>query len=116
VTLRELVPIDVAKQLTMTGELFDGHKAKSLNLVTGVMDDPLAAAEALAAQIKARSPDAVAGAKSLFQKTWTAGERRAFAIETRLQWRMFLSRNQRIAVKANLAKQAPEFLPRRVDG
>lgn len=116
ITLRELVPIDVAKRLTMTGEIFDGREAKSLNLVTETVDDPLAAAEALAAQIKLRSPDAVAGAKSLFQRTWTAGEWRALAVESRLQWRMFLSRNQRIAVKANLAKQPPEFQPRRVDG
>lgn len=116
ITLRELVPIDAAKRLTMTGELFDGSKAKSLNLVTEAVDDPLAAAEALAAQIKLRSPDAIAGAKSLFQRTWTASERRALTVESRLQWRMFLSRNQRIAVKANLAKELPEFLPRRVDG
>lgn len=116
VTLRELLPIDVAKQLTMTGEVFDGRRAKSLNLVTEVDDNPLALAERLATQIKSRSPDAVAASKSLFQRSWVAGERRAFAIETRLQWRMFLSRNQRIAVKANLAKKPPEFEPRRVDG
>lgn len=116
ITLRELLPIDVAKQLTMSGEIFDGRRAKALNLVTELADDPLAAAEALAAQIKTRSPDAVAAAKTLFQKTWTASERRALAVETRLQWHMFLSPNQRIAVKANLAKEAPRFQPRRFNG
>jgi enoyl-CoA hydratase/carnithine racemase len=116
VTLRELLPIDQAKRLTMTGELFDGRRARELNLVTDVGDDPLAMAEALAAQIKTRSPDAVAAAKTLFQKTWVAGERRAFAVETRLQWRMFLSRNQRIAVKAGLAKETPAFGPRQYGG
>ncbi len=115
VTLRELLPIDQAKRLTMTGETFDGRRAKTLNLVTEVSDDPLALAEALAAQIKTRSPDAVAAAKMLFQKTWTASERRAFAVETRLQWHMFFSRNQRIALKAGMAKQAPNFEPRRFD-
>jgi enoyl-CoA hydratase/carnithine racemase len=116
VTLRELLPIDQAKRLTMTGELFDGRRARELNLVTDIGDQPLAMAEALAAQIKTRSPDAVAAAKALFQKTWTAGERRAFAVETRLQWHMFLSRNQRIAVKAGLAKETPVFGPRQYGG
>jgi enoyl-CoA hydratase/carnithine racemase len=115
VTLRELLPIDQAKRLTMTGELFDGRRAKALNLVTEVADDPLAQAEALAAQIKTRSPDAVAAAKALFQQTWAARERRALWVESWLQLRMFLSRNQRIAVKAGLAKQPPIFGPRQFD-
>lgn len=115
VTLRELLPIDQAKRLTMTGELFDGRRAKQMNLVTDISDNPLALAEALANEIKTRSPDAVAATKALFHKTWTASERRAFAVETRLQWHMFLGRNQRIAVKAGLAKQVPVFRPRQFD-
>jgi enoyl-CoA hydratase/carnithine racemase len=115
VTLRELLPMDVAKRLTMTGELFNGEQAKAMNLVTEVADDPLAAAEALAAQIKTRSPDAIAAGKALFQQSWMAGLRRAFSIESRLQWKMMRSRNQRIAVKANMAKQAPVFEIRRFD-
>lgn len=116
VTLRELLPIDVAKRLTMTGEVFNGQRAQEMNLVTGLSDNPLEPAEALAAQIMSRSPDAVAAAKRLFQKTWVASERRAFAVETRLQWHMFLSRNQRIAVKAGLTKETPQFGPRQFDG
>jgi enoyl-CoA hydratase/carnithine racemase len=116
VTLRELLPIDQAKLLAMTGRTFTGVEAMAMNLVTDVSDDPLAAAEALIAEIKTRSPDAVAGVKALFQSTWTASVRRAFAVETRLQWRMFFSRNQRVAVKAGMAKKAPEFGPRQFGG
>lgn len=116
VSLRELLTMDVAKELTMTGRVLSGSEAKALNLVTGVAEQPLAAAEALAAQLCARSPDAVAGAKALFHKTWNASVRRAFAVETRIQWRMFLGRNQRIAVRANLAKEAPRFEPRSYGG
>jgi enoyl-CoA hydratase/carnithine racemase len=116
VTLRELLPIDQAKLLAMTGRTFTGVEAMAMNLVTGVSDDPLAAAEALIAEIKTRSPDAVAGVKALFQSTWTASVRRAFAVETRLQWRMFFSRNQRVAMKAGMAKKAPEFGPRQFGG
>ncbi|WP_040843311.1 crotonase/enoyl-CoA hydratase family protein, partial [Nitrospirillum viridazoti] len=60
VSLRELVPIDVAKRLTMTAQVIGATEAKALNLVTEVTDDPMAAAEALAAALCARSPDAVA--------------------------------------------------------
>lgn len=34
VTLRELVPIDVAKELTMTARMFTGLEAKDYGLVT----------------------------------------------------------------------------------
>lgn len=116
VTLRELLPMDKAKELTMTGRTFTGTEAKLLNLVTDVTSEPLAAAEKLAAQIAARSPDAVAGAKALFHRTWVAGVWRAFAIETWLQWRMFFTRNQRVAVKAGMAKKSPQFGPRQFNG
>jgi enoyl-CoA hydratase/carnithine racemase len=112
VTLRELVPMDVAMRLTLSGELFSGTRAKELNLVTEVADDPLAAAQELAAQIAARSPDAVAGAKSLFHRTWPASVRRALRIETWIQYRMFMGKNQKIAARANSAKQQPKFLDR----
>ncbi len=112
VTLRELVPIDVAKGLSMSGRLFSGAEAKQLNLVTQVSDEPLAAAEALARELMTRSPDAVAAAKSLFQRSWFASVRRAFAIESGLQFRLLRGANQRIAMRANFARKAPLFRSR----
>lgn len=112
VTLRELVPIDLAKQLTMTGRSFSGTEAQQMNLVTQLAPDPLAAAEILAAELMTRSPDAVAAAKSLFQRTWLAGVRRAFAVESRIQFKLLRGANQRVAMRANFAKQAPEFRER----
>ena len=109
VTLRELVPIDVAKQLTMSGRLFSGAEAKQMNLVTQVADDPLAAAEAMAAELMTRSPDAVAAAKSLFHQTWFASVRRAFDVESGIQFRLLRGANQRIAMRANFAKKIPVF-------
>ena len=109
VTLRELVPIDVAKHLTMSGRLFSGAEAKQMNLVTQVADDPLAAAETLAAELMTRSPDAVAAAKSLFHQTWFASVRRAFDVESGIQFRLLRGANQRIAMRANFAKKIPVF-------
>lgn len=116
VTLRELLPMDQAKLLTMTGRTFTGTEAKLMNLVTDVTSEPLAAAEKLAAELSGRSPDAVAAGKALFHRTWVAGVWRAFCVETYLQWRMFFSRNQRVAMKAGMAKQAPKFGPRQYNG
>ena len=40
ITLRELIRIDAAKELTMTGRIFTGEEAYTLGLVTKVCDDP----------------------------------------------------------------------------
>jgi enoyl-CoA hydratase/carnithine racemase len=114
VTLRELVPIDVAKRLTMTAEVFDGRQALDYGLVTGVADEPRKEAEALVNQLLARSPDALALSKKLFHRTWTQRPARAFWTETVLQARLLRSANHRIARAANLAKEAPAYVSRRL--
>ena len=76
-TLPRLVGIDVAKELAYTGRIISGSEAHELGLVTHVADDPLAAAQALAAEIATRSPDAVRGMKRLFDESWTGS-----AVET----------------------------------
>lgn len=113
VTLRELLPIDQAKLLTMTGRTFDGTEALALHLVTGVGVDPMAMAESLAAELRTRSPDSVAATKQLFQETWIAGVRRAFSKESTSQLGLLLRPNQRIAMKANFEKTTPSWKPRR---
>ena len=70
-TLPRLVRLDVAKELTYTGRVFSGTEAAALGLVTRIADDPLGAARELAAEIAARSPDAVRAAKRLYDETWT---------------------------------------------
>lgn len=114
VSLRELLPMDQAMRLTMTGERFSGTRAAELGLVTQVADDPLAAAQALAREIAARSPDAVVMSKRLFRRSWTASERKAFRIESALQLKLLFSANHREAIKANNEKRAPQFAPRSV--
>jgi enoyl-CoA hydratase/carnithine racemase len=102
--LRELVPIDVAKELCFTGRIFSGTEALALRLVTRVEADPLAAAEALAAEIATRSPDAVAAAKFLLQQAWHDDESGALSFERQWQRRLMGRANQRIAVTNNLAR------------
>lgn len=100
VTLRELVPIDVAKRLTMTAEVFSGKRAKKLGLVTDTADDPVQAAEELARKLAERSPDAIASAKRLFHRSWTASERKAYWVETLEQAKLITGKNHAIARKS----------------
>ena len=112
--LRELVGIDVAKELCFTSRVLSGAEAHALRLVTYVADDPLAAAKGLAAEIMTRSPDAVASAKFLLQHAWNAGESSTLAQERRRQRRLLGSRNQRISVERNMKKSEQPFVKRRV--
>jgi enoyl-CoA hydratase/carnithine racemase len=55
-TLRDLMPMDVAKELTFTGRVLNGQQAKDVGLVTRVADDPFAEAMALAEEIASKNP------------------------------------------------------------
>lgn len=108
-TLRDIVPLDVAKELTFTGRVLSGEEALELGLVTRVAEDPLAAAMALAEEIAAKSPDAVRAAKRLFEESWHADARTGLELEAGMQSKLIGSHNQIEAVKANFAKRAPVF-------
>jgi enoyl-CoA hydratase/carnithine racemase len=108
-TLRDLVPIDVAKELTFTGRILSGAEAQALGLVTHVSDDPLADAMALAEEIAAKSPDAVRAGKLLYEDSWHADERTGLEMESRLQTALIGSANQVEAIKANFEKRPPRF-------
>lgn len=115
VTLREVLPLDIAKRLAMTAELFDAGLAQKWGLVTEIHGDPLAAARALAETLATRSPDAVASTKFLFQRAWPASVAKAFRLERFYQLRLLLGRNQRVAVQRVQGKDT-DYLPRRVQG
>jgi enoyl-CoA hydratase/carnithine racemase len=108
-TLRDLVPLDVAKELTFTGRILSGTEAKELGLVTHVADDPLAAAMALAREIAGKSPDAIRAGKRLLEESWRAEERVGLELESSLQTELIGSPNQIETVKANFEKREPEY-------
>lgn len=114
VTLREVMPLDVAKKLAMTAEMFSAERGQALGIITETHADPLAAARALAATLATRSPDSVAATKLLFQRAWPASVAKAFRLERWYQLRLLLGRNQRQAVKAVQTKAPVPFLPRSV--
>ncbi len=112
-SLSEVVGIDTAKLLTMTGDTISGERAKELGLVTEVSADPMAAADELVAKLRTRSPDAVAAAKRLFDATWSATPRRTFARERAEQLALLLSANSRAARQAAFRRETPVFSARR---
>ncbi|WP_298888511.1 crotonase/enoyl-CoA hydratase family protein [uncultured Serinicoccus sp.] len=84
-SLAELVGLDVAQELTLTGRLVPGSQARELGLATRVGADPVALAHELIAPMLEHDPRALAAAKGLLRHTWTSGPRATFARERRAQ-------------------------------
>lgn len=109
-TLPRLVGIDVAKELTYTGRELSGSHAHALGVVTRVADDPLAAAYELAAEIASRSPDAIRGAKRLYDESWTRDADETLTLEASTQLALLGSPNQLAAVAAGMTRQQAKFV------
>jgi len=108
-TLRRLVRLDVARELTFTGRVVSGVEAKELGLVTRVVDDPREAALALARDIAGKSPDAIRGAKRLLHASGLLSVEEGLLLEETEQRKLLGSHNQMEAVMANFEKRAPKF-------
>jgi len=108
-TLRDLVPLDVAKELTFSGRILSGEEAKALGLVTHVTADPLGAAMRLAEEIAQKSPDAIRAGKRLLEESWHADARTGLELEASLQTALIGTPNQVEAIKANFEKRPPNF-------
>jgi enoyl-CoA hydratase/carnithine racemase len=109
-TLPRLVGVDVAKELTYTGRVFSGAEAGELGVVTHVVEDPLAAARELAAEIAGKSPDAVRGTKRLFDEGWNGSAEETLALEASIQLSLIGSPNQLASVSTGMTKQPAEFV------
>ena len=108
-TLRDLVRLDVAKELTFTGRILSAQDAAELGLVTHIADDPLAAAHQLAEEIANKSPTAVRFGKKLYETTWHSDDESGFKLEENLQRQLIGSPNQTEAIRANFENRAPKF-------
>ncbi|MBM4363254.1 MAG: crotonase/enoyl-CoA hydratase family protein [Deltaproteobacteria bacterium] len=108
-TLRRLVRLDVAKELTFTGRRVPAAEAESLGLVTRVVDDPLAVARALAQDIAGRSPHAIRAGKRLLDAAFAGSVAEGLLLEEKEQRALLGSPGQLEAVQANLEKRPPVF-------
>jgi enoyl-CoA hydratase/carnithine racemase len=94
--LRELLPLDVAKELAMTAKIISGKEALSLGLLTKVANNPLEKAMELADEISQYSPDSVAACKKLYNKSWWGSAGLTLARESLYQIKVFLGKNYKI--------------------
>ena len=115
-TLRDLIPMDVAKALTFTGQVLSGEEAKEYGLVTEISANPLEHAMAMANEIAGKNPDAIRFAKKLYEDSWHADEATGLALESSLQTTLMGTENQVEAIKANFEKRAPNFGPAKLKG
>ncbi len=109
-TLPRLVGIDTAKELTYTGRIITGTEADQLGMVTHLDEDPLTVARRLAAEIAGKSPDAVRGAKRLFDEAWNGSPEQTLSLEASIQLGLVGSPNQLAAVSAGVSGQRAEFV------
>ncbi len=108
-TLRRLVRLDVARELTYTGREVRGTEAVELGLATHLSDDPHAAALELAREIAGRSPSAIRAAKRLLDQSGVVPPAEGLALEAALQRTVMGGPNQVEAVRSNVEKREPRF-------
>jgi enoyl-CoA hydratase/carnithine racemase len=108
-SLRRLVRLDVAKDLTFTGRVVSGTEAAVLGLVTRVADVPRAAALTMAHAIAEKSPDAIRAGKQLLDQSVQLSVEEGLKLEERTQVNLIGSANQLEAVQANMQKRPPSF-------
>lgn len=108
-TLRHLVGLDVAKELTFTARVVPGTEAKELGLATKLSEDPRQSALAIAADIAQKSPDAIRAAKQLLNQSVHGSSAQGLMLEEKVQLSLLGRPNQMEAVMAGLEKRTPNF-------
>ncbi len=111
-TLRDLVGLDVAKELTFTGRVVEAEEASCLGLVTRVCEDPMKEATDLAKSIADKNPDAIVAGKQLLESAWHGDSNAGLELEEQLQKTLIASPNQLEAITANFEKRSPNFKDR----
>jgi enoyl-CoA hydratase/carnithine racemase len=96
IALRNIINIDIAKELAMTAAVIDGEKALSLGLITQVNNEPLAQAQKMAEVICQQSPDSIAATKKLYNKSWASTLGITLLRESYYQIKILLGKNQKI--------------------
>ena len=106
---RRYVKQDVIRELSYTGEIFNGEQAKEYGFATRVTDDPLALAMTTAEKIANYNPDAIRANKRLIRHQDDCSEREGMLAESMEQDVLLGSPNQIESVQANIEKRSPVF-------
>ena len=106
---RGLMRDDVLRELTYTGRIFPAEEGVANGCITRLDPEPHAAALAVAREIASKNPDAVRGAKRLYNQAADEDAATLLRAESVEQKALIGTRNQLEAVMANLEKRAPVF-------
>ena len=108
-TLAGVIAEDKARELAYTGRILSADEALTAGLVTQVVDDPFLRAKEIAAEIAAKSPDAIRAIKKLINESWKGDSAAGLRREAELQAIVMAGENQAEAARANIEKRDPRF-------
>jgi enoyl-CoA hydratase len=111
VRLRRQIPYAHAMDILLTGRHVGAEEALQIGLISRIVDDGQALAEArrIADQIAANGPFAVQSIKKSVQDTEGLPEAEALKIELELGWKVFNSEDAKEGPRAFAEKRKPEF-------
>jgi enoyl-CoA hydratase/carnithine racemase len=107
--LRRLVPLDVAKRMSMTGLPVTGEQAVRYGLATEVSDTPYETAREIAEIIAKKSPEAIRSLKRLLNQSALVPLAEGLAMEFELSGALMGTPNQIEAIGASFEKREPVF-------
>lgn len=109
-TLQNQIGLDHAKELAMTAQIIQAEKAEKIGLITHIHEQPLQYAQQIIADICQNSPDAVIASKKVLNASQYHNPI-ALYLEKYWQLKLFLGKNQKIAMKRIKDKKL-EYLQR----
>ena len=109
-SIKGIIGLDLAKELTLTARIFDARYAKDIGLVTHLNESPLTQAQALAAEMLNRSPDALAAVKRVLD-AMEHSPNKSLRLEKIWQLKLLLGKNSKLARKKDKNPDI-QFLPR----
>ncbi|ANF83164.1 enoyl-CoA hydratase [Acinetobacter sp. NCu2D-2] len=109
-SLKGLIGLDLAKELTLTARIFDAAYAHQIGLVTHLDEKPLAKAQALAEEMLQRSPDALMASKFVLD-AMEHRPNKSLRMEKIWQFKLLLGKNSQLARKKDKNPDI-NFLPR----
>ena len=109
-TMKGIIGLDLAKELTLTARIFDANYAKDIGLVTHLDESPLVKAQALAEEMLNRSPDALTAVKRVLD-AMQHNSNKSLRLEKIWQLKLLLGKNSKLARKKD-KNPDDQFLPR----
>ena len=109
-SIKGIISVDLAKELTLTGRIFDATYANEIGLVTHLDESPISKAQAIAEEMLQRSPDALTAAKRVLD-AMEHEPKKSLRLEKIWQLKLLLGKNSKLARKKDKNPDV-QFLPR----